>query len=268
MVTLHDAEERDNPWPSLPRLSQHLLPLVSTLLTLGVDAICFLRLCLRSRTSLVAENLFCAKSCRCTRNILSNRSVPRTRPVSPLSGCPLVRLAPSPNRGTTEDLFPLASPRIAAVLAACRPSLDRQAIPPELQALIRRMARDNGGATGVSKRHGQRIVAQARPAGLAAHRAQVYTQASAPCSRPTRDVPALAYVRSPSRVGLIARGVAPISPEVCRPWLQQMRCAASAVPKTNRRERVTGPHSVMPRSFPRLSVTALDWQRGRQSSWM
>jgi Homeodomain-like domain len=44
--------------PSLSRLRQHLMLLASTLLALGVDAVRFLRLCLRSHTSLAAENLF------------------------------------------------------------------------------------------------------------------------------------------------------------------------------------------------------------------
>ncbi len=44
--------------PSLSRLSQPLLPLATTVLVLGLDATHSLRLCLRSRTSLVVENLF------------------------------------------------------------------------------------------------------------------------------------------------------------------------------------------------------------------
>lgn len=44
--------------PSLSCLCQHLLPRASTLRALGVDAVRFLRLCLRSRTSLAAENFF------------------------------------------------------------------------------------------------------------------------------------------------------------------------------------------------------------------
>jgi hypothetical protein len=44
-----------------PRRFRHLMQLTAVVLTLVVDAVYFLRLCLRSPTSLAAENLFLRK---------------------------------------------------------------------------------------------------------------------------------------------------------------------------------------------------------------
>lgn len=129
--------------PSLLRLSQHLRSVVSTLLALGVDAIGFLRLCLRSRTSLVAENLFLRKQL----------ALYREHPIKPknATNATCITLVWLSHWFDWQQALMVVQPetfsrwrRQGLRLFWRLPSKPgRPAIPPELQALIRRMARDN-----------------------------------------------------------------------------------------------------------------------------
>src|SRR5882724_4875389 len=158
-------------------------------------------------------------------------------PFHPGLAVAVVCLATSSGGGTTGDVSAVASPKVQTILAL---HIWPWTTPDSGRAASTHPADGTRQPHVGSAAHCQRTAAQAGPAGLAAYRAHVYPQASAPWSRPTHDVPALAYVRSPSRVG----------PH--RPWrglrshprYAGLRCmdamATSAVAKTNRRERVAG----------------------------
>ena len=162
------------------RLLHHMLHLAGTLLTLLVDVVRFLRLCLRPAPVLAAENLFLRKQLACIRSATSNLAVPQMLPVFILVWLArwfdwrqaLVVVQPA-------NLYPLASPGVPPVLA-----LEVQAWTPtdsaELQALIRQMAREN--PTWGQERIANELLAEAGPACVATHRTEVHAQAPGPWS--------------------------------------------------------------------------------------
>src|SRR5215510_11184025 len=81
------------------RLLHHIWHLTGTLLTLLVDVVHFLRLCLRPSAGLAAENLFLRKQLHFG-----------------LAG-PLVQLASGVGHGAARHFYSLASPGISAFLA-------------------------------------------------------------------------------------------------------------------------------------------------------
>ena len=175
----------------LASLLPHLMQPVSMLGVLLVDAAHILRLLLRSHAALAAENLFLRKQLALyqERHVTSRRATNATR-------FALVWLAP-----WFDWRQALAIVQPAALTHWHRQGFrlvwrwqstpGRPPIPADLQALIRRMARENptwgGGA------HRQRTVAEARPARVTTHGTQVHAQARGPWPRQTRDVPTLEH---------------------------------------------------------------------------
>ena len=224
--------------PSLPRLSQHLLPVVSTLLTLGVDAICFLRLCLRSRTSLVAENLFLRKEL----------ALYQEHPIKPKCATNATRftLVWLSHWFDWHQALTVVQPktfsrwrRQGLRLFWRLPSKPgRQAIPPELQALIRRMARDNAtwGQQCMANELWLKLGLRVSPRTV--HKYTPKHLHPAPGQRATSQR-WRTFVRHHAW-DLIARGVASDLTRGVQALAAQMRWLLPAVPKTNRRERVTG----------------------------
>ena len=99
-------------------------------------SVCVQLLCWQRKT------FFCGSSLPFTRNATSNLVVLRCCPFHLGLVGALVRLAPGFSHCTASNLYPVASPGVLPVLAqeiqAWTPP-----IPPDLQALIRRMAREN-----------------------------------------------------------------------------------------------------------------------------
>ena len=95
-----------------------VLHFAGTLLTLLVDVVRFLRLCLRPSAVLAAENLFLRKQLALYQERHVNpRRATRCHPPRPGLARALVRLASGLGRGAPRDLSPLASAGIPALLA-------------------------------------------------------------------------------------------------------------------------------------------------------
>ena len=127
----------------VPRLLHHLVQLTCILLRLLVDAAHFLRLCLHSPTALAAENLFLRKQL----------ALYQERQVTPRRATDATRLALLWLSRWIDWRQALAVVQPETFLHWHRQGfrlfwrwksqLGRPSIPPELQALIRQMARDN-----------------------------------------------------------------------------------------------------------------------------
>jgi len=127
----------------VPRLLHHLVQLTCTLLTLLVDAARFLRLGLRSPAALAAENLFLRKQLAMyqERHVKPKRTTSATRLV-------LVWLS---RWFDWRQALAVVQPQTFLrwhrqgfrLFWRWKSRPGRPPIPPELQALIRRMARDN-----------------------------------------------------------------------------------------------------------------------------
>ena len=127
----------------VPRLLHHLVQLTRTLLTLLVDAAHFLWLCLHSPTALAAENLFLRKQL----------ALYQERQVAPRRATDAIRLALLWLGRWFDWRQALAIVQPATFLRWHRQGFrlfwrwkstpGRRPIPADLQALIRRMAREN-----------------------------------------------------------------------------------------------------------------------------
>jgi putative transposase len=124
-------------------LLSNLIPCVSTLLTLVVDAVRFLRLCLRSPTTLAAENLFLRKQL----------ALYQERHVKPRHATNAIRLVLVWLGRWFDWRQALTIVQPATFIRWHRQGFrlfwrwkstpGRPPIPADLQALIRRMAREN-----------------------------------------------------------------------------------------------------------------------------
>jgi putative transposase len=127
----------------ISRWLHHLVPLTCTLLTLLLDAACFLRLCLRSPAVLAAENLFLRKQLALyqERHVQPRRATDATRlTLTCLARWfdwrqALVIVQPATLIRWHQQGFRL--------FWRWKSTPGRPSIPPELQALIRQMAYDN-----------------------------------------------------------------------------------------------------------------------------
>jgi putative transposase len=127
----------------VPRLHPHLFELARVLLGLLVDVSCFLFLCLRPRPTLAAENLFLRKQLALyqERNINPRRTTNATR-------IALVWLSRwfdwrSALRIVQPETLTRWHRQGFRLCWRWKSRSGRPPIPPELQALIRRMAREN-----------------------------------------------------------------------------------------------------------------------------
>ena len=125
------------------RLLHHMWHLTGTLLTMLVDVVHFLRLCLRPSAGLAAENLFLRKQLACyqERHVKPRRATDATR-------CTLVWLSRWFNwrqalAMVQPDTFLRWHRQGLRLFWRWKSQPGRPPIPPELQALIRQMARDN-----------------------------------------------------------------------------------------------------------------------------
>jgi putative transposase len=127
----------------LPHRFRHCMQLTAMLLTLIVDAAQFLRLCWRSPAALAAENLFLRKQLAMyqERNVKPPRATAATRLVLVWLGrCFEWRQAWAVVQPKT---FICWHRRAFRLFWRWQSRPGRPRIPAELQALIRRMARDN-----------------------------------------------------------------------------------------------------------------------------
>ena len=126
------------------RLMHHLIVLTRTLSTLMIDGLQYFFLCLRRQSRTCGGKPFSAQTAR---------ALPGTRhqatachpcdPFHPGLARSLVRLAPGLGRRPTRRPLSAGIARGSGCSGAGNPEPGRPPIPADLQALIRRMARDN-----------------------------------------------------------------------------------------------------------------------------
>ena len=172
------------------RLLHHVLHLAGTLLTLLVDVVRFLRLCLRPAPVLAAENLFLRKQLAFyqERHVTPRRATDAARFI-------LVWLA---RWFDWRQALVIVQPQTFTrwhrqgfrLFWRWKSRPGRPPIPADLQALIRRMARENPSwGRGA---HRQRTVAEAGPTRVTTHHPEVSAEAPEPWSRETCDDATLA----------------------------------------------------------------------------